>query len=275
MLKLLAFAGCTVNDPVQELVLQGHAVDHFRAAGFAHPLFALSPAGIGQLLDVLAGRDPVPRALWPYCYAGAWRVPGTRPTPDAILVEISTLTEFRLEDVVLNANIVGDDLSARIAALPGMDAKAVRAWKNALGKCREDLRREAVDAILPHCPDGADRAVIEGVRTTPAQLSAIEHSIESVRAMFANIPMGLSLHRYQYMSQARAIDWPPELSREVRAVAARLALPLFDGAALVTRYGNNVALASDARSWARAFLPVVADALADFVCSFGGTADAA
>ena len=237
--------------------------------------FILSPAGIGQLLGVLSARDPVPSALWPYCYAGASCVPESRPKPGAILVEISTLTEFRLDDVVLNANIVSGDLAARIASLPGMDVKAVRAWKNALGKFREDLRCEAVAAILPHCPDSADRVVMENVRTTPAQLSAIERAIENVRSVFAGVPLGLSLHRYQYMSGARAIDWPPELNQEVRAVAARLALPLFDGAGLVARHGNSAALASDARSWAKDFLPVVADGLATFVGSFAGVANAA
>src|SRR5262249_30457428 len=156
-----------------------------------------------------------------------------------------TLTEFRLGDVVLNANIVSDDVMARVAALAGMDAKAVRAWKNALGKCRDDLRREAVEDILRHCADCEDRAVIEGLRTMPAPPASIERSIESVRAAFAGVPLGLSLHRYQYMSGARAIDWPPELNKEVRAVASRLGLPLFDGATLVARHGNAKALAPD------------------------------
>ena len=275
MLGLLAFAGCTINDPIQELVRQGRAADPFRAAGFAEPLFALSPAGMAQLLDVLAGRDPVPPALWPYCYAGAWGVPKAGVRPGAVLVEISTLTEYRLGEVVLNANIVSDELAARVAAWPGVDAKAVRAWKNALGKCRDDLRREAVDAILASCPGNEERDVIAGVRTTPAPLAAIEHSVARVRDAFAGTPLGLSLHRYQYMSGARAIDWPPEMNREVRAVAARLGLPLFDGAALVARHGNEAALAPDAKSWAKSFLPVVADALDAFVGDFSGPAHAA
>jgi hypothetical protein len=275
MLGLLAFAGCTINDPIQELARQGRAADPFRAAGFAEPLFVLSPAGVSQLLDVLAGRDPVPPALWPYCYAGARRVPRAGVQPGAILVEISTLTEYRLGEIVLNANIVSDELAARIAAWPGVDAKAVRAWKNALGKCRDDLRREAVDAILASCPGSEEREVIAGVRTTPAPLAAIEHSVARVRDAFAGTPLGLSLHRYQYMSGARAIDWPPEMNREVRAVAARLNLPLFDGAALVARHGNEAALAPDAKSWAKGFLPVVADALDAFVGDFSGSSHAA
>lgn len=275
MLGLLAFAGCTINDPIQELVRQGRAADPFRTAGFAEPLFALSPAGVAQLLDVLAGRDPVPRALWPYCYAGAWRVPKADIRPGAILVEISTLTEYRLGEIVLNANVVGDELAARIAAWPGVDAKAVRAWKNALGKCRDDLRREAVDAILANCPGNQERDVIEGVRTAPSALAAIEHGVARIRDAFAGIPLGLSLHRYRYMSGARAIDWPPEMNREVRATAARLDLPLFDGAALVARHGNEIALAPDAKSWAKGFLPVVADALDAFVGTFSGLGHAA
>jgi hypothetical protein len=275
MLGLLAFAGCTINDPIQELVRQGRAADPFREAGFAEPLIALSPAGVAQLLDVLAGRDPVPPALWPYCYAGTWLVPGAEVRPGAILIEISTLTEYRLGEIVVNANVVSDELAARIAAWPGVDAKAVRAWKNALGKCRDDLRREAVDAILASCPGGEDREVIQGLRTTPSAPAAIEHSIARVRDAFAGTPLGLSLHRYQYMSGARAIDWPPELNKEVRAVAARLGLPLFDGAALVARHGNDAALAPDAKSWAKSFLPVVADALDAFVGAFSGSAHAA
>ena len=275
MLGLLAFAGCTINDPIQELVRQGRAADPFRAAGFAEPLFALSPAGVAQLLDVLAGRDPVPPALWPYCYAGTRRVPRAGVQPGAILVEISTLTEYRLGEIVLNANIVSDEFAARIAAWPGVDAKAVRAWKNALGKCRDDLRREAVDAILASCPGNEEREMIAGVRTTPAPLAAIEHSVARVRDAFAGTPLGLSLHRYQYMSGARAIDWPPELNKEVRAVAARLNLPLFDGAALVAHHGNETALAPDAKSWAKSFLPVVADALDAFVGDFSGSSHAA
>ncbi len=275
MLGLLAFAGCTINDPIQELVRQGRAADPFGAAGFAEPLFALSPGGVAQLLDVLAGRDPVPHALWPYCYAGAWGVPKAGVRPGAILVEISTLTEYRLGEIVLNANIVSDELSARIAAWPGVDAKALRAWKNALGKCRDDLRREAVEAILAACPGDEEREVIAGVRTTPAPLAAIEQSVAHVRDAFAGVPLGLSLHRYQYMSGARAIDWPPELNREVRAAATRLDLPLFDGAALVARHGNEAALAPDAKSWAKGFLPVVADALDAFVRTFAGSGHAA
>jgi hypothetical protein len=275
MLGLLALAGCTINDPVQELVRQGRAADPFRMAGFDAPLFALSPAGVDQLLDVLAGREPVPGSLWPYAYAGAWRVAERTPPLGAILVEISTLTEYRLDDVVLNANIVSDELAARLTGAPGMDAKAVRAWKNALGKCRDDLRREAVEAMLPFCPNGGDRAVIEGVRTAPAPLAAIEQSFARVRDAFPGVPLGVSLHRYQYMSGARAIDWPPELNKQVRAAAARLALPLFDGAALVARHGNDTALAPDAKSWAKSFLPTVADALDDFVRGFAEPVHAA
>jgi hypothetical protein len=274
MLGLLAFAGCTINEPVQELVRQERVTDPFRARGFEGLLFALSPAGVDQLLEVLGGGDPVPPALWPYAYAGAWRRPELAGPPGAILIEFSTLTEFRLGDVVLNANIVSGDLAARIAAFPGMDAKAVRAWTNALGKCRDDLRSEAVAAMLAHCPNHEERAVIEGTRTAQAPLVSLERSIANVRDAFPGTPMGLSLHRYQYMSGARAIDWPPELNKEVRAVAARLDLPLFDGAALVARHGNDAALAPDAKSWAKGFLPVVADALADFVRSFAGVADA-
>jgi hypothetical protein len=271
---LLAFAGCTINDPVQELVRRGRAADPFRQAGFAEPLFALSPAGMEQLVDVLAGRDPVPRTLWPYAYAGAWRKPEPVAAPGAILIEISTLTEFRMDGAVLNANVVSDELAARVANLSGMDVKAVRAWKNALGKCRDDLRAEAAAAILARCPDCGEREVIAGVRTEPAPLESVERSIARVRDAFPGTPLGLSLHRYQYMSGARAIDWPPELNREVRAVAARLGLPLFDGAALVARHGNETALAPDAKSWAKPFLPVVADALSEFVHSFAGVADA-
>jgi hypothetical protein len=272
---LLAFAGCTINDPVQELVAQGRAADPFRQAGFAAPLFALSPAGMEQLADVLAGRDPVPRALWPYTYAGAWRKPEQAVSPDAIVIEISTLTEFRMDGAVLNANVVSDELTARLAALPGMDAKAVRAWKNALGKYRDDLREEAAAAILAHCPGCEARDLIAGVRTEVAPLESVERSIARVRDTFPSTPLGLSLHRYQYMSGARAIDWPPELNRQVRAVAARLDLPLFDGAALVARHGNETALAPDAKSWAAPFLPIVADALMEFVRSFADVADVA
>ena len=275
MLGLLAFAGCTINDPVQELVRRERAVDPFRAAGFAEPLFALSPAGVDQLADVLAGRDPVPPALWPYAYAGQWRLPKAATRPDAIVLEFSTLTEYRVGEVVLNANIVSDELAARISAWPGMDAKAVRAWKNALGKCRDDLRREAVATILASCPNVEDREAIEGLRTTQAPPASIERSIARLRDTFTGVPLGLSLHRYQYMSGARAIDWPPELNQEVRAAAARSGLALFDGATLVARHGNEAALAPDARSWAKDFLPVVAGALEEFVRAFADPVHAA
>jgi hypothetical protein len=203
-----------------------------------------------------------------------------RPRADAVVAEISTLTEYRLGGLVLNANIVADDLSAALAAMPGMDAKAVRVWKNALGKCKDDLRREAADAILGLYPSGTEaqrveREVIEGVRTMPAPLEEIERAISKIREAFAGARMGLSLHRFQYMSEARALDWPPELNKEVHAVAGRLDLPLFDGAVLVARHGNAKALAADCRTWADEFLPVVADALAAFVHSFAGSADAA
>ena len=116
--------------------------------------------------------------------------------------------------------------------------------------------------------------MIAGVRTELATLETVERSIARARDAFPGTPLGLSLHRYQYMSGARAIDWPPELNREVRAVAARLGLPLFDGALLVARHGNETALAPDAKSWAKPFLPVVADALLEFVHSFAGVDDA-
>jgi hypothetical protein len=280
MLGLLALAGCTVNNPVQELVRQRRAADPFRAAGFSQAPFALSPGGIGQLLDLLSGVNSVPRELWRFCYAGAWHTPKEPPRADAVVAEISTLTEYRLGGLVLNANIVADDLSEALAAMPGMDAKAVRAWKNALGKCKDDLRREAAAAILARHPSDTDaqriaREVIEGVRTTPAPLEEIERAISRIREAFAGARMGLSLHRFQYMSQARALDWPPELNKEVHAVAGRLSLPLFDGAVLVAQHGNAKALAADCRTWADAFVPVVADALDAFVHSFAGSADAA
>jgi hypothetical protein len=280
MPSLLAFAGCTINEPVEELVRQKRATDPFRAIGFAESPFALSPAGVLQLLALIGGQGPVPRELWPFCYRGEWHTPTARASADAVVTEISTLTEFRLGEVVLNANIVTGELGARLAAYPGMNAKAVRAWKNALGKCREDLRREAAASILVHHPAGSEtlrseREVVAGLRTTPAPRAAVEDAVGAVRDTFPGVPIGLSLHRFQYMSGARAIDWPPELNEEVRAVAARLALPIFDGAALVAAHGNGKALAADCRGWAPDFLPVVADALENFVRSLKAPADAA
>jgi hypothetical protein len=196
------------------------------------------------------------------------------------VIEISTLTEYRLGSVVLNANIAGDEFAARIAALPGMDGKAVRAWKNALGKCKNDLRGEAANAILARYPAATDaqrieREVIAGLRTVPAPPESIERCILDAAETFAGAPAGLSLHHFQYMSGGRAVDWPPQLNPQVRAAAARLNLPLFDGASLVSRHGNEKALAPDCRTWSDEFLPVVADALDEFVRSLCGAADAA
>jgi hypothetical protein len=280
MLGLLALAGCTVNDPVQELVRQRRAADPFREAGFSQTPFVLSPAGIHQLLDLLAGSNPVSRELWPFCYAGAWVAPRERPRAGAVVIEISTLTEYRLGNVVLNANIAGEEFAARIAALPGMDGKAVRAWKNALGKCKDDLRGEAANAILACYPTATDaqrieRQVIAGLRTAPAPPQSIERCLRDAADAFAGAPVGLSLHHFQYMSGGRAVDWPPHLNPQIRAAAARLDLPLFDGAGLVARHGNEKALAPDCRAWSDEFLPVVADALDEFVRSFCGAADAA
>lgn len=280
MLDLLALAGCTVNNPVQELVRRRRAADPFRAAGFSQTPFVLSPAAIHQLLDLLEGGNPVSRELWPFCYDGAWHAPKERLRADAIVIEISTLTEYRLGRVVLNANIAGEEFAARIAALPGMDGKAVRAWKNALGKCKDDLRGEAANAILARYPctteaQRIEREVIAGLRTAPAPPQSVERCIGDVIGAFAGAPTGLSLHHFQYMSGGRAVDWPPQLNAQIRAAAARLNLPLFDGAGLVARHGNEKALASDCRTWSDEFLPVVADALDEFVRSFCGGADAA
>ena len=280
MLGLLALAGCTVNNPVQELVRRRSAADPYRAVGFSQTPFVLSPAAIRQLLDLLEGSNPVPRELWPFCYDGAWHTPEERLRADAVVIELSTLTEYRLGRIVLNANAAGEELAARIAALPGMDAKAVRAWKSALGKCRDDLRGEAANAILARYPAATDaqrieREVIAGLRTAPAPPQSIERCIVDVAEAFAGTPVGLSLHHFQYMSGGRAVDWPPQLNVEVRAAAARLKLPLFDGAGLVARHGNEKALASDCRTWSDDFLPVAADALDEFVRSFCGAADAA
>ncbi len=278
MLALLPFAGCTINDPLLDLAHRGLAQDIFRAGGFSESPHALSPGGILQLLSLLHGADGVPQEIWRYCYAGTRHIPDaaqreTMANADAILIEVSTLTEYRLGSVILHANAVNEDLGEKLSAVAGMDQKAVRAWRSALSKCKDDLRSEAAAAILVHYPadtpaQRVDREVIAGVRTAPCESGAVEHCVRTVRDAFDGVPIGLSLHHFQYMSGGRAIDWPPELNNEVRGVARRLEVPLYDSAHLVATHGNEKALTADNRGWAPGFFATAGEDLFGFVGTF-------
>jgi hypothetical protein len=228
-----------------------------------------------QLLDLLRDAVSVPQELWSYCYAGTWHIPDAAQREamakvDAILIEVSTLTEYRLGSVILHANVVNDDLGEKLSAVAGMDQKVVRAWRSALSKCKDDLRSEAVAAILAHYPadtpaQRVEREVIADVRTVPCESGAVEHCVRMVRDAFDGVPIGLSLHHFQYMSGGRAIDWPPELNNEVRGVARRLELPIYDSAHLVATHGNEKALSADGRRWAPEFFATAAEDVFGFV----------
>lgn len=274
MLRLLTFAGCTINNPLGQLVRERRAAGLFRALGFARTPYSLSPGGGHQLLSLIQGTNPIPEYVWPYCYIGKPHCPDEKQRAvllnlDAVLVEFGTLTEYVFDNIVLNANRVNGDLHEKISKVKAIDRKCIAGWRDGLVKINDDLRAAAVREILEHYPaesdeDRIDREIISGVRTVAVAAHAVEDCILAIRSAFKDLPLGLSMFHYRYMSRARPVDWPPELNIQVRGIAQRLGLAIYDSASLVSTYGNEIALAEDCRHWKDEFLTIAGDSIFQF-----------
>ena len=65
--RLLAFGGCMVNNPLLAMMRERRVDPWQRKLGFTRTPYVFSSLGVRQLLDVFDGEAPIPARLWPYC----------------------------------------------------------------------------------------------------------------------------------------------------------------------------------------------------------------
>jgi hypothetical protein len=195
---------------------------------------------------------------------------------DFALLEPVTSMDIVFRDYCFNASIVHSLIgSALFQRDPALEQLETTWLESGIPKGNEETRSETaaalLEAIQPTDPQQeAMRAVIAEARGRPQSWEEMRLGIERVRNM-VSVPLGIVLYTYQYLPDGRELSWPPDLKKNTIAIAQELDMPVYEPARLINHHGVKVVLRDDIRHYQIDFIPIVADALWEFMDEVTGS----
>ena len=276
---LWPLGGCTIYDPAYELEKSGRAYVCARETGFDESPYSHTIGEHLQQIDYLRGAFDIPTALRPFCNVDFNLRPGGFEAVvrdlDAVIIEECSDVEIVFRGVVLNRNRLADAIVAPAieAGRQGRENKPLAASAYSWyfeGLLKASARREEFAgellALMPHGDERNEllREIIcnaEPRRTGSAALVDGVHRIEAVLGK----PAGVLTHTQNYRADGRPIGWPRTLHDEIMETCRANGIPFMHPCELVERHGAKVALKDDLSHWRDDFMPVVAEAIGNFV----------
>lgn len=276
---LWPFGGCTVYDPAYELEKSGRAYVCARETGYDASPYTHTIGEHLQLIDHLRGEFEIPAALRPFCNVDFKTRPGgveaaTRDL-DAVIVEESSDFEIVFRGVILNRNRLTESLVAPAVETGQQQtesksfAAAASSWYYE-GMLKASARREEHAAkLLALMPRRGERneLVCEIVRhAAPRRVdgAALVDGVRRIRTLLGK-PVGVLTHTQNYRADGLPIVWPRTLHDDIMEACRANGIPFMHPCELVERHGVKSALKDDLSHWRDDFMPVVAEAIGNFV----------
>jgi hypothetical protein len=268
-----------VTIPANRLARRKVASTIFPELGFQNLSHSISSGHALQLVRMSRGDIAIPEVLRDICYT---KPPASVPenakdiiaSTELVLLEMSTPIEITYDGYIFNQNRLRDYLNARLghlgpAAIKPATALILRLQKNHIAGL-EDARAQTrqIVASLEERDELLDD-IINRVGQRHISARDMIEDIERLRELLPH-PIGLVLHNFQYMPDARPIVWPAGFKDDLLAVAKHFDLPTYDPAMLVERVGATIAMAPDLRHYEKSFYEVVADEYMEFASTILG-----
>jgi len=276
---LWPLGGCTIYDPAYELENAGRAYVCARETGFDESPYTHTIGEHLQLIDYLRGAFDIPAALRPFSNVDFKVRPGGFEAVvrnlDAVIIEECSDVEIVFRGVILNRNRLGEAIVApaieagRLGEENKPLAAAAYSWYFE-GLLKASARREAFAgellALLPH-RDERDELLREIIRNAEPRRIGSAALVDGVRRIEALLgkPVGVLTHTQNYRADGRPIVWPRTLHGDLMETCRANGIPFMHPCELVERHGAKAALKDDLSHWRDDFMPVVAEAIGDFV----------
>lgn len=268
--NVLVFGACLVRGPLNPMARVG---SRFTFANYGSLPGTYTLGEIFQAIGVLRGERDVPQDIRPLCNMKSNFRPVKRAAEfsdvDVALLELSSPIELVFRGCYLNRNRLQQLIMNPIADLSRAARKCGNFWlRNGLVGLNETARQETAEELASYIPPDMEnaelaRAVILETRSFKSDLG---EGLRRARELI-NRPIGVSVYVFQYVADGRAISWPAGFHDEVKAAADQVGLAVFEPSHVVKAYGVKAALCEDLRHYSDEFLPVIGDALVDFVLS--------
>jgi hypothetical protein len=284
-LRMIAFGGCNIRNPLYNHARLRHAAEKARAAAEGSNDATIPVSGprivgpafmcytVGEALQALAcwrGEKTIPADFHDLCHMREYNAPSPANSPldscDVVLLEPNTSVEIDFEGYSLNRFPVLR-LVRRVADTSPQAKRLSALWfKKGILARDEDARRDLAEQLVPHLADDIDRELLTAFfRGATGRIRDLPDGFRRV-ANYLDVPMGVVAFTWSYMPDGRALSWPDGFHGEVVAAAKSLGIPLIDPRATVQAAGLERAL-KDLRHYKEEFFPVIADLLIDFACS--------
>jgi hypothetical protein len=268
-LKLLVLGSCHVRRPLSHLSPKAPAVRVSRNYGPMEPIHSFGE--MFQVIDILRGKKTIAPEYMHLCRMG-----GLTPAPaaahfddiDLVLIEPATWVELTFQGIAVNRGNIFYDLVRSVRLKYRKAAKIGAIWfrvglQELDGHVQEELGAQLLEIIDGDTEeDEIARSVIRDIRATKSDIAAELQTLQQTLGR----PIVMAGSVFQYMPDGRAVRWPAGFSEEVEEAARQMQIPMFDPAPVVLDYGAERAVNHD-RHYSDAFLPVMGEALAQFLVS--------
>ena len=248
--RVLALGSCHLHNAVQKLGQSGDAKVVFQNYSQTH-----STSEMLQLVRYYLGKTDIPTMMNTFFIEticqGDFLETGKFLETDFAILEICHPYSIEFGGVSINRTLLWQHLVEPLRSLENEELwiAAQRWYFNGIMELRYDLVAEHALTMLEHMPaatptNNLHRLIVSGITIRKMSLGEMEAHIEEIRRLIA-APLAIALHTRRYMPDGRPLSWPPDLARQVAALAANINVPLVLASDIVRQLGVDVALSTD------------------------------